>query len=699
MKILTLRIIVIKLAILTSVSLILSCSNEPLETFEELEIEASAAASPGASSANSKIIKDQYIVMLSKKPAKADRRAEAALEALTKEVGNMPNARIKNVYKSTLTGFAAKLNSRQLEKIKKDKRVLAVYPDQIIELKSTEYTDDVNTTNVQEYATWGLDRIDQRETIMDRAYSYSATGKGVDVYIMDSGIRYSHAEFGTRASSGVDLVKLYPEEYDQDDPELELGNDCNGHGTHVAATVGGKMYGVAKEANLISVRVFSCVGRSSSSRIIQAIEWVTNNANANRPAVVNMSLGGGAYEPIDAAVETSVSQGIHYVVSAGNNFDDACNYSPARTPGAITVGATDINNFKANFSNFGDCLDVYAPGYAITSASHKDNTSVISKSGTSMAAPHVAGLAALYLQNNTSVTPTELENQIILNSTPDVVQNVPAGPNRMVYSLWEPVVFSPPIPPALNLKVIGIDQKGENQFYLVWDRTEDPVVDIYQNGSYIGRAQNTGELSLTSKGKGDDTFMVCEVNFRNCSAEVMADFSETDFVPNQPPTAAFTYEINDLQVTFTDQSTDSDGTIVRRRLYFGDGYYTTWQSITYTYKEPGVYRVELWVEDDHGNEDVTMKEITVGTVPPSTENIELTAVGSKVKGQWQTSLSWTPAGSSAKVDIYRNGHHIASAENTGRYNDVTNLKGGGSLTYKICEAGTKICSNEVVVHF
>ena len=694
MEILNFRRLVL---ILWVTSIAFSCSNEPLENHEESNMEISVTASAATSKAKEKIVKDQYIVLLSKRPAKADPGANAALEALTKEVGNMANARIKNVYRSSLTGFTAKLNERQLERIKQDKRVLGVFPDQIIELENTDLTDDPNTTNVQEYAPWGLDRIDQREKMKDRAYSFSASGKGVNVYIMDSGIRYSHNEFGSRATLGIDLVKSSPDEYDEDDATLELGNDCNGHGTHVAATVGGKLYGVAKEVNLISVRVFSCVGMTTEARVIQAIEWITDNAV--KPAVVNMSLGGSAYEPIDAAIQNSVASGVHYVISAGNSADDACNYSPARAPGAITVGASNINDSMAGFSNFGDCVDVYAPGRDIISASYKDDVSAVKKSGTSMAAPHVAGLAALYLQNNASVTPAEMQNEIILNSTTDVLTNIPIGPNRLIYSLWEPVSFDPPTPPALNLRVIGIEQKGSNQFYLVWDKTEDPFVSIYHNGSYLGRTYNTGELSYSSKGKGSNSFKICEVNYVNCSAEVPADYSETDFVPNQPPTAAFSYEINDLQVSFFDESTDSDGTIVTRRLYFGDGYYTTRESPVYTYREPGVYTVELYVEDDHKNSDFITKQITVGTVVPSPEALVLTAEGAKNKGLWQTTLTWTPAGTSSNIDIYRNGSFLGTVENTGSYVDNTSFKGGGTLEYKVCETASANCSNSVTVQF
>ena len=170
-------------------------------------------------------------------------------------------------------------------------------------------------------------------------------------------------------------------------------------------------------------------------------------------------------------------------------------------------------------------------------------------------------------------------------------------------------------------------------------------------------------------------------------------------MPNQPPTAAFSYEVNDLQVNFIDESTDSDGVIVRRSLYFGDGYYTNNESPTYTYKEPGVYRVELYVIDDHDNSDSVVKEITVGTVVPSPEGLELSAVGSKNKGQWVTDLSWTPAGGTGQIDIYRNGSYYRKVANTGSFTDMTSYKGGGSLEYKICETGTSNCSNTVTVQF
>ncbi|WP_051205383.1 S8 family serine peptidase [Salinimicrobium xinjiangense] len=680
------------LFVFISLFLIYSCSLEPLEQ-EEIETIDLVADDVG----NSGIIEDQYVVLLSEKPGKMDSRALEILESIVAEVRSTPGARMKGVYKHALTGFAAKLTPAQVQKFQKDPRILSITPDRIIELESI---DETSVVTVQEYPSWGLDRIDQRESLLNRAYSFTATGSGVNAYIVDSGIRYSHTEFEGRAKLGVDFVRLYPdEEYDVDDPEIEDGADCSGHGTHVAGTVGGKNFGVAKAVNLISVRVFSCRGITSESRVIQAVEWIT--ANAIQPAIVNMSLGGNGYEPLDVAIENSIATGINYVLSAGNSNSNACDYSPARTPSAITVGASMIDNQKASFSNFGDCLDVYAPGTKIVSASHIDDSSVRELNGTSMAAPHVSGLTALYLEKNTAATPAQVHTAVLENATKDAIQNVPSGTTSLVHSLWETVEFTPPSPPDLMLKVYGFKEKNMNTIYLVWQPTEDPYVNIYRNGSSIGGMyKNTGEFKIETTGKNSDTFQVCEVNYSNCSAEVVPDYDgSADFEPNQPPIADFTYEINDLEVTFTDTSTDEDGTIIKWRLYFGDGYYTTTGNFVYTYKEPGNYVAKLTVTDNHEQSSTVYKEITVGTISPSPEEIVLSATGYKQQGKWRSDLSWTPAGTSAKVDIFRDGSFYESTENNGTYKDITNFKGGGSLTYKVCEAGTANCSNEVTVQF
>lgn len=668
-----------------------SCSVDKLEEEELNEIDLVTN-----NSGNSDIIKDQYIILVSEKPGNRDNRALEVLGSLVNEVRSMPGAKMKGTYKHTLTGFTAKLTPAQAERFRKDSRILSITPDRYIELEDAEIT---TAAVVQEYPAWGLDRVDQRDLILDRAYSYTATGSGVNAYIMDSGIRYSHNEFGGRAVLGVDLVRLYPdEEYDIDDPDTEDGGDCNGHGTHVAGTVGGNKLGVAKAVNLISVRVFSCRGITSYSRVIQGVEWITENAV--KPAIVNMSIGGAAYDPLDMAIENSIATGINYALAAGNGNTDACNSSPARTPSALTVGASMIDNNRAGFSNYGECLDLYAPGYEITSASHLDDTSIIEKNGTSMAAPHVAGLTALYLEKNQDATPAQVHTAIVENTTKNAILNVPSGTSSLMYSLWEDVNFTPPPPPDLMLKVYGFKEKNKNTIYLVWEPTNDPYVNIYKNGSYFARWHNTGEYKLETTGKNSDVFKVCEINYENCSAEVAPDYEgSADFEPNKPPVADFIYEVNDLEVTFTDTSIDEDGTIIRWKLQFGDGYYTTTGNFVYTYKEPGNYVAKLTVTDNHEQSSYVYKEISVGTENPSPEEIILSGTGYKEQGEWRTDLSWTPAGTSAKVDIYRNGSFYRSTENSGAFKDITNFKGGGSLTYKVCESGTTNCSNEVTVQF
>lgn len=756
--------------------LISSCSQDILEQ-EEIE----AVDLVTGNTDDSKIIKDQYVILLSEKPGKRDRRASENLEAIVAEVRATQGAQLRGIYKHSITGFAAKLTPSQVEKYRRDPRILSITPDRIIELENVEET---SALAVQDYPTWGLDRIDQRELLLDRAYSFTATGSGVNAYIMDSGIRYSHDEFEGRATLGVDLVRLYPdEEYDVDDPDIEDGADCNGHGTHVAGTAGGSTYGVAKAVNLISVRVFSCRGITSYSRVIQGVEWVTENAV--KPAVVNMSIGGATYEPLDVAIENSIATGINYALSAGNSDSDACEYSPARAPSAITVGASMIDNQRSNFSNYGECLDLYAPGSNIVSASHIDDSSVRELNGTSMAAPHVAGLTALYLERNTNATPEQVHTAVIENATKDVIQNVPSGTTSLAHSLWETVNFTPPASPDLNLKAYGFKEKGSTTIHLTWEPTEDPFVSIYRNGSYFARWYNDGRYKLSTNGKGNDVFKVCEINYNNCSADAVANFDDTgDFEPNKSPVPSFTYLVDGLQVQFTDTSTDEDGTIIAWTWYFGDGSSSGSQHPLKTYSEPGTYRIELMVQDNYhdlqyiidyievgnvnenlapiadfsytttdlavqfkdlstdsdgsisvwnwdfgdgntssstnplhvytnpgnyivgllvtdndGETSTVSREITVDYEEPAPGGITLSANGYKTKGQWNTDLSWSPAGTSAKVDVYRNDNFLININNIGNYTDATTFKGGGSLTYKVCEAGTSNCSNEVTVQF
>ena len=315
-------------------------------------------------------------------------------------------------YDSALTGFAASLPEQALKGLVHNPNVEYIEADQVVSLETT-----------QSPATWGIDRIDQSSLPLSNSYTYNYTGAGVTAYIIDTGIRFSHTEFGGRATSGYDFVNN-----DSD------ASDCNGHGTHVAGTVGGATYGVAKGVSLVAVRVLNCSGSGTTSGVIAGINWVTSNHTTGN-AVANMSLGGGVSTSLDTAVKNSIADGVVYAIAAGNSNRDACKFSPARVPTAITVGATTSTDARASYSNYGTCLDLFAPGSSITSAWYTSNTATNTISGTSMATPHVTGVAALYLEGH-SGTPQQVRDAIVAAATSGVVSNPGRGsPKLLLYSL------------------------------------------------------------------------------------------------------------------------------------------------------------------------------------------------------------------------------------------------------------------------
>ncbi len=322
------------------------------------------------------------------------------------------------VYNNAIRGFAGSAAGGAMAALMADSRVVAVEPDGIMEIVTTQTS-----------PTWGIDRIDQRATTLSGSYTYTNTGAGVIAYIIDTGLRFDHTEFGTRAVTGFDAV------------DGGSADDCNGHGTHVGGTVGGATYGVAKGVSLVGVRVLNCSGSGATSGVIAGIDWVAAHHVAGAPAVANMSLGGGASAALDAAVSNAIADGITFAIAAGNGnkggvAQDACKYSPARVAAAITVSATNQTDTKASWANYGNCVDLFAPGVGITSAWYTSATATGTISGTSMATPHAAGVAALFLQSNSGASPAAVRQALYDASTKGVVTSSKTTNNHLLFTSY-----------------------------------------------------------------------------------------------------------------------------------------------------------------------------------------------------------------------------------------------------------------------
>jgi len=373
-------------------------------------------------------IAGEYIVVLKEEAATLANEQRSGVPSIANVASSMARAhglKVNHTYSHVLRGFVVQANDKSLENLMLDHRVAYIEENGEVSISQSQ----------QNNATWGLDRVDQRDRPLNGSYIYDNTASNVYTYIVDTGVRASHNDFSGRMISGFTAIN-----------DGRGSNDCNGHGTHVAGTVAGSTWGVAKAARIVPVRVLGCNGSGTNAGVVAGMDWVA--ANHVKPAVANMSLGGGASTTTDNAVAGMRNAGVTVVVAAGNENQNACNVSPARSTAAITVGSTTSTDARSSFSNWGSCVNIFAPGSSITSAWYTNNSSTNTISGTSMAAPHVAGIAALYLATNPTATPAQVENAIYNNGSTGKVSGTNGSPNLLAYSRFGGGGTPPPSGPT-----------------------------------------------------------------------------------------------------------------------------------------------------------------------------------------------------------------------------------------------------------
>ena len=441
-------------------------------------------------------IADRYIVTLSKDVADTQSESDAVMRGR--------GGRVHQHFNNGFRGFTATIPASELERVRKQPNVLAVERDQMVQLNQT--------VSVTRQATWSLDRIDQVDRPLDSQYAFKNTGTGVTAFIVDSGIRADHAEFAGRVLPGFSVVT-----------DGNGTGDCNGHGTHVAGIVGGRTWGVAKEVKLVPVRVMDCAGAGSVSGVIAGLDWAANTGI--RPAVVNLSLGGGVSAALNAAVASAVAKGLVVVVAAGNNGTDACSASPASEPTAITVGASTSSDTKASYSNYGACVDIFAPGSSITSAWHSSTTASATMSGTSMASPAVVGVAALALQANPAATPAAVAKYLVDKASTNKLSGLDANsPNKLVFSMADGV---PGVVPTKTVAVASMryTTDGPARPIGLWYATIQVAVRDVSTGAPVANAQVVinqlpgGKTTCTTNASGS-----CAVaNFFDTAASITVE--------------------------------------------------------------------------------------------------------------------------------------------------------------------------------
>jgi subtilisin family serine protease len=542
------------------------------------------------------------------------------------EIARSVGGNVEFVYEQALRGFSLRVapeaEEQVLASLLRNPQVSRVERDYVVMIDTVDPVFEQTPP-----PSWGLDRVDQRALPLDERYSWVETGFGVKAFIVDTGIRFDHVEFEGRAVRGLDLIG----------DGLD-GGDCNGHGTHVAGTVGSAQYGVAKGVTLVSVRAFGCGNTSDYATLLVAMDWIAGQAPAALPAVVNLSFTGPLNQTFNDAVDGTIGRGFVVAAAAGNVGIDACGYSPASAPRALTVGATLISDERWSASNHGPCLDVFAPGRNIASPWFTSSTDVRLLTGTSMASPHVAGVAALLLEQNPAALPDEVRAELLAQATQGVVTNALSANNHMVYSLARlPVSPPPPAPTPPSILRFQTTNRSSGP----WTRTDVAWTVADAQGLASIRLEllsgttlvNTETLTLS----GNEASGLTELRFRGAA--------------------------NGVRLTVWD--VDGRATSAVRGLNHPD---------------------DGSGGGDNGGDN--------GGVP----TFFLSASTAKVRSLTEVTLSWQGS-SAAQIAVRRDGVVLATVANTGSFTDATGVRGSGSFTYTVCEAGTDICSNVVLVQF
>jgi subtilisin family serine protease len=520
-------------------------------------------------------------------------------------------------FQTVMHGFSAAVNDEDLDSLRNDPDVESIEPDRFVHQLGSE-------TGMG----WALDRVDQRAMPLNGAYAYGATGSGVNIYIVDGGIRYSHSEFGGRAHFAFDAFG-------------GNGSDCNGHGTGVAGIAAGSVHGVAKSANIYSVRVFPCSGSTPLSTILAGIDWVT--AHHKSPAVANLSLGSAAAPILDTAVARSIRSGVTYVVAAGNNGGDACAMSPGKLKDVITVGATDNSDSRASWSNYGSCIAMFAPGVSVGSADYYSDVSLASWNGTSMAAPMVSGAVALYLQGHPTASPATVRSAIVGNTTGNVVKNLAGSANRLLYTSFIGSVATPTAPapgapspaPIASVGGVGVSYKCASRV-CAFDAAGSAPTGGVTSYSWAFGDGTTATGRATTHTYGSSTSYTWKLSIVTGTGKkyatgksitpASASGSATSTAPTYvPPTSTpstpvpspingvggvgVSYKCVSRVCAFDPSGSQPTAGVTSYLWYFGDGTWSTARTVKHTYGSATSYSWSLTIVTGTGKKYYTSKSI------------------------------------------------------------------------------------------